>query len=227
MTISAPASPPEPRGANRKAVGLLLAPGTGRLAALAIVGVPLIIFLIVGFMTTSSDNTNTGNPYSNGQYPFGLGSTSGDNSGQSSPSPSPSPSPSAVATVTDSSSPSVFDSSSDTASASASASATDSASATATSTASGPAATVLEAYADVNRHDYQSAYSLGLDNNVETYTVFAQTYAQYSSIQLSIASVQGDVVTASLSITYTTGQTQTASGTYTVSGGVITNDQVQ
>lgn len=218
MTISAPASPPEPGRANRKAVGLLLAPGPARLAALAIIGVPLIIFLIVGFETISSGSG--GVSYYNGQQgPAQYGNGPGQ--------VGPSPSPSAQATASDSPSPDTFDSPSDTASASASALATDSGSATAVPTASGPAATVLAAYADVNQHDYQSAYRLGLDENQDTYDVFVQNYSQFSSIQASIESVQGDVVTASLAITYTDGLNQSATGTYTVSNGVITSDQVQ
>lgn len=239
MTIHAPASPPEPRGANRRAVGLLLEPGPGRLTALAVAGVPLIILLLIGFITTSSNNSNDSSGYTGqsgpqnpGQYPAGGDSNqNGDGFGQNSPSPSAAVIDPSVDQPTFSATPSpdVTDSSSDTAtdSASATASATTTASAAPVPTASGPAGVVLAAYADVNQQNYQAAYDLGLDRNNDTYDVFVQDYSQFSSVSVTIQSVEGDYVTASLMFTYTNGSSQPATGTYTVVNGVISTDQVQ
>jgi hypothetical protein len=212
---SAPPRPPARPG--RKAVGIFLAPGQGRLTALAIVGMPLIIFLLIGFKTTGGGGVPAGNSGyqapAQSQYPQGgaFGTTqSAYGSGYSSPASNTASA--TQSTPTDSPTPA------------ASRSAT---STTGQATATGPAATVLAAYAAVNRRDYQAAYALGLDNNQETYAVFVQNYTQFAGIAPVIQTVQGDVVTATLTITYRSGLTQTASSTYTVSRGVITYDQIQ
>lgn len=103
--------------------------GPGRLTALAIAGVPLILLLMIGF-TTAGDNSGTPSGYNgqSAQYPLGLNtSRNADGSGQGA-----SPSAQAVTqsadqtTATASPSADVTDSNSDTATDAATDAATDS-----------------------------------------------------------------------------------------------------
>jgi hypothetical protein len=93
--------------------------------------------------------------------------------------------------------------------------------------ATGPAAVVLAAYADINRHDYQGAYNLGLAQNGQSYSTFAQGYSTTQSDTVTVTGVSGDVVSVSLLAVSTDGTQRTYSGTYTVSGGSITGASLQ
>lgn len=86
---------------------------------------------------------------------------------------------------------------------------------------------VLAAYDDVNRHDYQDAYNLGLGQNGETYQSFVEGYSTTRTDTVSIGSVSGDVVSVSLVAVSTDGSQHTYSGTYTVTGGSITGADLQ
>jgi hypothetical protein len=96
-------------------------------------------------------------------------------------------------------------------------------------TATGPAATVLAAYADINQQDYQGAYSLGLGDPQpgESLRQYAAGYADTVSVAVTVTGVQGDTVDVSLDTTQSDGSQQTFAGTYTVSGGHITGASIQ
>lgn len=219
-----PARPP-----GRKAVGILLAPTTGRMAAFAIVGVPLVLFLILGFKTAGGGSSSPGYGGSQDQFPGQSGGSTQPAYPYSSPTYPTDNTDAGLTATTDSS----YDYPSTTDSATASATDTSTATATASSSASpspsatGPAAVVLTAYADINRHDYQDAYNLGLAQNGESYSTFAQGYSTTQSDTVTVTGVNGDVVSVSLLAVSTSGTQHTYSGTYTVSGGVITGASLQ
>ena len=235
MTIS-PSGSREPRptprpAAGRKAVGILLAPVSGRSAALTIIGVPLVIFLIIGFKTTSgasldvSGGSNSGQSTSSGSgYPAYPADTATSASPSYTYSGQGTDAGSGDETSTDSGA-----SATDTASATASgtSTATASGSASPSSSASGPAAVVLAAYADINAQDYADAYNLGLDLNGESYQDFVNGYATTENDIVTIDSVAGDVVTVSLVAETYAGAQNAYSGTYTVVGGHITAASLQ
>jgi hypothetical protein len=87
----------------------------------------------------------------------------------------------------------------------------------------------VAAYADINQHDYQAAYSLGLGNPQpgESLQEYAAGYAGTASVAVTIDAVDGDIVSVSLDATQTDGTHQTFSGTYTISGGHITGASIQ
>lgn len=216
-----PARPP-----GRKAVGILLAPTTGRIAAFTIIGVPLILFLILGFKTAGGGSSTPGYG-SQDQYP-------GQSDGSTQPA-YPFSSPSYPPDSTDAGLAASTDSAPDYSSTTDSATATDTSTATATASpsaspspsATGPAAVVLAAYADINRHDYQDAYNLGLAQNGQDYSTFVQGYSTTQSDTITVTGVNGDVVSVSLLAVRTDGTQSTYSGTYTVSGGLITGASLQ
>ena len=108
---------------------------------------------------------------------------------------------------------SVFDSPTDTDSASAS--------------GSDPATVVEDYFTAINGHDYRTAWNLGGMNLGESYDSFVNGFSNTAQDQVTIESVNGDVVTASLLATNDDQSTQSFSGTYTVTGGVITQFAVQ
>ncbi|WP_052433876.1 zinc ribbon domain-containing protein [Streptacidiphilus melanogenes] len=88
-----------------------------------------------------------------------------------------------------------------------------------------PAAVVQQYYADLNAQDFTSAWQLGGDNIAGT------SYAQWQSgfgdtqdiqVQATDDASNPGVVDAVITSTQTDGSVQNYSGTYTVSGGVIT-----
>ena len=96
---------------------------------------------------------------------------------------------------------------------------------TPTPPSSDPAAVVQQYYADLNAHDFASAWQLGGANIAGT--TEAQWEAGFSntrSIQVQAADDQSapGVVDAVISSTQSDGSVQSYSGTYTVAGGVIT-----
>jgi hypothetical protein len=220
--VGIPARPP-----GRKAVGILLAPTTGRMAAFTIVGVPLILFLILGFKTAGGGSSSSGSGGSQYQFPGQSGGSTQQAYPYSSPSYAPDSTGSGLAasTVPASDYYSTTDSASATGTSTSTATATLSASPSPSAT--GPAAVVLAAYADINRHDYQGAYNLGLAQNGQSYSTFAQGYSTTQSDTVTVTGVSGDIVSVSLLAVSTDGTQRTYSGTYTVSGGSITGASLQ
>jgi hypothetical protein len=211
--------------AGRKAVGILLGPVSGRSAALSIIGVPLVIFLIIGFKTASGASLDVGGGSGSGQN---TSSGSGYPAYPTDTATSASPTYTYAGQSTDSGSGDETSTDSgalatdtDTATASASASASPS------SSVSGPAAVVLAAYADINAQNYEAAYELGLDTNGESYETFLAGYGSTQEDTVTIEGVSGDVVTISLTALMDDGSQSTYAGTYTVVGGLITGADLQ
>lgn len=211
------------RAPGQRAVGITLAQGPGRLSAFLIVGLPLLIFVVIGVKTAG------------GSVPYGVsglsaqltgGTTGGTQStGQSPPagggvahSPSPASSP-AMVTSSGADSTTAPPTSPATPGPAASGSATP-------AVPEGPAATVRAAYRAIDRHHYRTAYDLGLGEGAP-YAQFAAGYAATASVALRIVAINGDVVTVALTTLQKDGAQQTFSGTYTVSGGQITGAQIQ
>ena len=210
------------------------------MAALSIVGVPLAIVLLIGFITASGGGSaNGGGPIGTGTYSAGTQtSLASGNTGEGAPSDAPLATGASVAP-----SPSVAPSASGTAPALATApalttapglttspvSASGTATPSASATQTGPAATVLAAYTDINRHDYQAAYALGLGDPQpsESLQEYAAGYADTAHVAVTITTVVADTVWVSINATQTDGTHQIFSGTYTVSGGHITGAQVR
>jgi hypothetical protein len=222
-----PVQPRPARLANSKAAGITLAPGPGRVAALMLVGVPLLIIMVIGFVTKGGGGGTPG--YSGlpaGGYSQTVTTTqASDIQDPAQPaaegvsySSSPISSPAASSPVV--SSP-----------AAVTPSATDTASAAPASpvsaTASSPAATVQAAYEAVNRHDYAAAYALGLGTPGQSYTSFVAGYQGTASVALTVTGAEGDTVTVTLTATQEDGSQQTYGGTYTVSDGHIVSAQIQ
>lgn len=229
---SSPAEPPHSRARaagsparppGRKAVGILLAPTTGRAAAFTIIGAPLALFLIIGFEASSSGSSAA----DSGPSPF-----SGQIA-QSQPTYSM-PSPTYLADTANSGVEASTNSAPDDSSAPptdaagiGAASAPDTSTASPSSSATGPDAVVLAAYDDINRHDYQAAYNLGLAQNGESYSSFLEGYSNTRTDTIRITGVSGDVVSVSLLALSNDGSQHTYSGTYTVTGGHITGADLQ
>ena len=235
-------------------MGILLAPATGRGVAFAIIGVPLALFLLLGF-TTSDDGSGAGGGTSGG-YPFPQSQPLYP---QSSQPAYPQATPTSVPTTSYSGfgapdgftdTPTVATGSTDattdsTDATSDAATATETAIGTSTALTGGstssasspsspsptppssPAAVVVTAYADLNRHDYQGAYNLGLGRNNQSYQSFVDGYATTASDTVTVTGVNGDVVSVSLVASKTDGSRHTYTGTYTVTGGVITGADIQ
>lgn len=211
-------------------MGILLAPMTGRAAAFAIVGVPLTLFLIIGFETAgggSSSSAYGGQSAVSGQIAQSQPAYPMPSSAYSTDSANPAVSTSRD-TATDYPSPTGTDAAGfGAASGSSAATATDSAPASPSPSATGPAAVVLAAYDDVNRHDYQDAYNLGLARNGESYQSFVEGYSTTQTDTVTVTGVSGGVVSVSLLAVSTDGSQHTYSGTYTVTGGYITGADLQ
>jgi hypothetical protein len=218
---------------GHKAVGITLAPGAGRLAALTIAGVPLAICLVIGFITAGGGSPNANGPTGLGMYSVGTQTTpTPEETDQTTPSNAPLDTTQAVVLPTSTLTPATTSPLSPaTAPPTVSAPPTlgDTASPSASATATGPAATVLAAYAAINRHDYQTAYSMGLGDPQpgESLQQYSAGYADTASVMVTITGVQGDIVSVLLDATQTDGTHQTFEGTYTVSGDHITGASIQ
>jgi hypothetical protein len=87
---------------------------------------------------------------------------------------------------------------------------------------------VVQAYiAAINARDYQTAWQLGGDNLTPTYAQFVAGFASTSSDTVAVGSTSGSVVGVLLTAVQTDGTTKYYSGTYTVTGGVITGSNIQ
>ncbi len=87
-------------------------------------------------------------------------------------------------------------------------------------------ATVRSYYAAINHHRYPRAWRLGGRNTGSTYPGFVSGFATTAHDGVIIQSVSGDVVTAEVTAEQTDGTVKTYQGTYTVTGGVITQFNV-
>jgi hypothetical protein len=210
-----------PSPPDSKAVGITLAPGPGRAAALAIAGVPLALFLVVGYVTAHG-STGPANAYGSqgtGLYPADTPTaTAFPDTGQAAPTD-----------ATSSGSEDVSPSTSTAAAATPSWAVGDTTTPAEPVTVTGPAGTVLSAYAAINQQDYQTAYSLGLGDPPagESLQQYAAGYADTVSVTVTITAVQDGVVTVNLDALHTDGTHHTFAGTYTVSGGQITDASIQ
>lgn len=84
-----------------------------------------------------------------------------------------------------------------------------------------PTATVRAYVAAINGHHYARAWRLGGRNTGGSYAEFVSGFSGTAKDTLTIVSVSGDVVTASLNAQQTDGTVSTYQGTYTVHHGVI------
>ncbi|MGY6654527.1 hypothetical protein ACXIZN_20360 [Amycolatopsis sp. TRM77291] len=86
------------------------------------------------------------------------------------------------------------------------------------------AQTVIAFYDAINRRDFLTAWNLGGQRLAKggTYASWASGYASTSWAAVTVRSVSGNTVYVDLSARQTDGSLRTFSGSYTVSGGVIT-----
>ena len=90
----------------------------------------------------------------------------------------------------------------------------------------GPAATVRAYYAAINAHDYARAWELGGKNIDSSYSAFASGFDGTARDKVNVVSVAGDVVIIRLAATQTDGLVVSYRGSYTVTGGVITEGRI-
>lgn len=82
---------------------------------------------------------------------------------------------------------------------------------------------VLSAYfAAVNARDYASAWELGGETFASSYAEFVDDHATKANYDLTVVSVDGPTVEATMDVTRTDGGHEYYQGTYTVHDGVIT-----
>jgi hypothetical protein len=190
-----------------------------------------VIFLIIGFVTAGS-GSGSGSSSSDGQsqgsgpaiYPYSS-TQAAEPAGSLDSADSPTTQTPGLDTPTGSLTDTPTNALNGTSTATATASGTGTASPSPVAT--DPAGVVQAAYADVNRHDYQDAFNLGLAQNGETYQTFVAGFSSTQSDTVTVESVDGDVVTVALLAVSTDGSETEYAGTYTVSGGVITAADLQ
>jgi hypothetical protein len=86
---------------------------------------------------------------------------------------------------------------------------------------------VEEYFTAINDHDYARAWALGGDHLSSSYAQFTGGFANTAYDAVTIDSVNGDVVGVQLTATNTDGTQQAFTGTYTVTGQVITSASVR
>lgn len=217
-----------PPGGTQPSPTLMPADARVRNLALVILFVPLLVIVLalvavhaaVSSVTNSLDNSGGGPGTSGNNYPYSTYSYAPDTSTTADSGLSTDSTYSTDTSTDTSGLGTSTDTSTDTSSPTDSASATD-------SPTTGPAATVEAYFAAINAKQYQAAWSLGGQNLGESFSTYESGFSNTSQDTLTIQSVQGDVVTASLTAVNNDGTTQTFSGTYTVTGNQITNFQVQ
>jgi hypothetical protein len=89
-----------------------------------------------------------------------------------------------------------------------------------------PAAVVDAYFAAINSQNYQEAWALGGDNLGASYSQFADGFANTETDEVEILSANGDSVNVNFTSTQTNGTVQQFTGTYTVSGHVITGASI-
>lgn len=87
-----------------------------------------------------------------------------------------------------------------------------------------PATVVREYFAAISHRRYRVAWEL--TEKTEPYARFAAGYIGTEHDALTVESVRGDVVTAQLAATQTSGVVKYYQGTYTVTNGVISSADV-
>jgi hypothetical protein len=86
---------------------------------------------------------------------------------------------------------------------------------------------VVEAYfGAINSQNYQEAWALGGDNLGVSYSQFAGGFANTETDEVEILSSSGDSVNVNFTSTQTNGTVKQFTGTYTVSGHVITGASI-
>jgi serine/threonine-protein kinase len=85
-----------------------------------------------------------------------------------------------------------------------------------------PTQVVEEYFQAINQHRYRAAWDLGGKNTHTTYANYVAGYNGTASDAVQIQSVSGNVVTAQVTATQTSGAVKVFNGTYTVQDGVIT-----
>jgi hypothetical protein len=98
---------------------------------------------------------------------------------------------------------------------------------TTTSVASVPESVVRAYFDAINTKDYQRAWALGGKNVGQPFEAFAAGFAATDRDDITIVSVQGNVVTAELTAFQTDGTSRKFRGTYTVTGDAITRFAVR
>jgi len=90
------------------------------------------------------------------------------------------------------------------------------------------ARTVLAYYDAINRRDFATAWSLGGSRIAGGggYTKYVNGFATTSWATVTVTDVRGSTVSVVLSAVQIDGSTRTFSGTYTVSGGVVTGSHM-
>ncbi|MEU4523277.1 hypothetical protein AB0F52_31780 [Amycolatopsis sp. NPDC024027] len=90
------------------------------------------------------------------------------------------------------------------------------------------ARTVVAYYDALNRHEFATAWALGGSRLAGDggYTRYVNGFATTSWDALTVTDVRGSTVSVVLAAVQTDGSTRTFSGTYTVSGGVITGSHM-
>jgi hypothetical protein len=78
----------------------------------------------------------------------------------------------------------------------------------------------------IRSKNYQEAWALGGDNLGVSYSQFADGFANTETDEVQILSTSGDSVNVNFTSTQTNGSAQQFTGTYTVSGGVITGASI-
>jgi hypothetical protein len=214
MGFAVPEQGPPRRSARPpggKAVGITLAPGPARTAALAIVGVPFVVLMIIGLKTASwggglpvplfEGGGGAQSPQIGAQSPVGGSYTPYSPYSGASPGygASATAAPGDFGTPTPSAPPA----------------------------GSSAAAIVQKAYRAINRRDYRLAYALGLAAPGQSYAEFAAGYRGTASVILTVDSAQGGNVMVGMTAIQKDGTEKLYSGTYTVVGGHITSAQIQ
>jgi hypothetical protein len=90
-----------------------------------------------------------------------------------------------------------------------------------------PASVVRAFVAAINARDYQRAWLLGGDHLTPSYDQFVAGFASTASDTVTVGPTSGSIVGVLLTAVQTDGTTKFYSGTYTVTGGVITGSNIQ
>ncbi|GLZ42531.1 hypothetical protein [Actinokineospora sp. NBRC 105648] len=91
----------------------------------------------------------------------------------------------------------------------------------------GPTAVVRAYFDAINARDYRRAWDIGGKNTGKPYADFAAGFATTDHDVITIQSVNGPTVTATLTAHQTDGTQKTFQGTYTVTGDTITRFEVR
>ncbi|MFJ8104865.1 hypothetical protein [Streptomyces sp. NPDC096132] len=220
----APAHPPDTRpGGTYEAPSLLPAPGQERTYALLIAGIPLlpalVIMLIALLPVLASGSTgaraaeSTYGFVSSAPLPPTVGdgpSEIGDHDDGGDPSVSGDPSDSGVPSES-----------------SGSVGPSDSDSPTGGDMPSDPGDIVVSYYSAINGRDFALAWELGGKNLEDDYEAFVAGFGDTVRDEITVNSVQGDIVSVDLEALLSDGTRQSYTGVYTVVSGVIVDARIR